>query len=99
MRTKTKTSRNRPYEKIEKDRSLSPPGSSDIDDLDILHATLKGQNTEEELYSSDDERNVKDIAQFHRTVQNLFEEEENLLNLHMSVIQVIFIFQFFSPIP
>ena len=83
------TKKSRPYEKIEKDRSLSPPPTDrDIDDLDILHASLKGQNTEEDLFSSDDDRNVEDIAQFHRTVQNLFEEEETLLNLHMSVIQV-----------
>jgi len=80
--------KSRPYEKIEKDRSLSPPPlKRDVDDLDILHASLKGQNTEEDLFSSDDDRNVEDIAQFHRTVQNLFEEEETLLNLHMSVIQ------------
>lgn len=53
--------------------------------MDILHVSLRNQSTEEDLFSSDDERNV---AQFHRTVQNLFEEEENLLNTHMSVIQV-----------
>ena len=84
-----RTQKSRPYKKVEKNRSLSPPIERDVDDLDILHASLKGQNTEEDLYSTDDDRNVEDIAQFHRTVQNLFEEEENLLNLHMSVIQVI----------
>jgi hypothetical protein len=31
-----------------------------------------------DLYSSDDERNVENSAQFHRTVQNLFEEEEKI---------------------
>lgn len=67
---------------------MSPPQERDVDDLDILHASLRGQNTEEDLFSSDDEQNVEDIAEFRRTVQNLFEEEENLLNLHMSVIQV-----------
>ena len=52
--------------------------------MDILHASLKGQNTSDShLYSSEDE----DDVEFRRTVQNLFEEEENLLNLHMSVIQ------------
>ena len=69
---------------------MSPPNNRDVDDLDILHASLKGQNTDEDLFSSDDERNVENVAQFHRTVQNLYEEEENLLNLHMSVIQVMF---------
>ena len=87
-KTESKTKRSRPYEKIEKDRSISP-SSRDVDDLDILHASLKGQNTDEDLFSSDDERNVENVAQFHRTVQNLYEEEENLLNLHMSVIRVI----------
>ena len=67
---------------------MSPPDERDADDLDILHASLKGQNTDEDLYSSNDEQNAQNIAQLHRTVQNLFEEEENLLNLHMSVIQV-----------
>lgn len=54
-----------------------------LDDLDILHATLKGQNSQDESV----DENVDDVAQLHRTVQTLFEEEESLLNLHMSVIQ------------
>jgi len=29
-----------------------------------------------------------DLAELNETVQSLFEEEESLLNLHMSVIQV-----------
>jgi len=70
-----------------KECSLSPP-AKEVDDLDILHNSLKGQNSEEGLlYTSNDERNAKELAQFHRTVQSLFEEEENLLNFHMSVIQ------------
>jgi len=70
-----------------KECPLSPP-VKDVDDLDILHNSLKGQNSEEGLlYTSNDERNAKELAQFHRTVQSLFEEEENLLNFHMSVIQ------------
>lgn len=70
-----------------KESSLSPP-IKDVDDLDILHNSLKGQNSEEGLlYTSNDERNAEELAQFHRTVQSLFEEEENLLNFHMSVIQ------------
>lgn len=72
-----------------KECSLSPP-AKEVDDLDILHNSLKGQNSEEGLlYTSNDERNAKELAQFHRTVQSLFEEEENLLNFHMSVIQVM----------
>jgi len=68
-----------------KDTSVSPPNKG-ADDLEILHHSLKGQISEEGLYSSD-ERNANEIAQFHRTVQTLFEEEESLLNFHMSVIQ------------
>lgn len=29
----------------------------------------------------------EEVAALHRTVQNLFEEEEALLNMHMNVIQ------------
>lgn len=69
-----------------KESSLSPV--KDVDDLDILHDSLKGQGSEEGmLYTSNDERNAEEMAKFHRTVQTLFEEEENLLNFHMSVIQ------------
>jgi len=59
-----------------------------VDDLDILHQSLKGQHSEDFLYSSNEEKDSDDdVANFHRTVQNLYEEEENLLNLHMSIIQ------------
>uniref|UniRef100_A0A7S4JQC1 Kinesin-like protein n=1 Tax=Odontella aurita TaxID=265563 RepID=A0A7S4JQC1_9STRA len=82
----------------ESSSSISPPGSivrkshrsiaeveqeESLDDLEILHASLKDDNSEEE--SSD---NGAAVAQLHRTVQALFEEEEDLLNLHMSIIQV-----------
>lgn len=44
---------------------------------------------EDELYVfSDEENDGEDAAEFQQTVQTLYEEEENLLNLHMSVIQV-----------
>jgi len=66
--------------------SLSPT-NDEMDDLDILHNSLKGKSSEEGLYTSNDEINAEEVAQFHRTVQNLFEEEESLLNFHMSVIQ------------
>uniref|UniRef100_A0A7S3V5B6 Kinesin-like protein n=1 Tax=Chaetoceros debilis TaxID=122233 RepID=A0A7S3V5B6_9STRA len=57
------------------------------DDLDILHQSLNDQSSGEDLYDSSEEKVIKDIAHLHRTVQTLFEEEESLLNLHMSVIQ------------
>ncbi len=43
----------------------------------------KGEEDEDYLLEDEDE----EVHAFHRTVQNLFEEEEDLLNLHMSVIQ------------
>ncbi len=64
-----------------------------IDDLDILHTSLQDQS-DDDLYDSNEEKDMEDIAQLHRTVQNLFEEEESLLNLHMSVIQVCMRFVF-----
>jgi hypothetical protein len=69
---------------------MEEPNSPDstVDDLDILHQSLKGQHSEDFLYTSGEEKDTEEITQFHRTVQTLFEEEENLLNLHMSVIQV-----------
>ena len=42
---------------------------------------------EDDSFDLEDEKSVEEIAQLHRTVQNLFEEEESLLNFHMSVIQ------------
>lgn len=35
----------------------------------------------------DDDDDLREVDSFHKTVQDLFEEEEDLLNLHMSVIQ------------
>lgn len=57
---------------------------SSLDDLNILNKSLKVQSNDElsERKTSDE------ISQFHHTIQTLFEEEEALLNLHMSVIQV-----------
>lgn len=37
--------------------------------------------------TSDDMYDDNDVNEFHRTVESLFEEEEELLNLHMNVIQ------------
>jgi len=55
-----------------------------VDDLDLLHTSLR---EEDDSFDLEDEKSVEEIAQLHRTVQNLFEEEESLLNFHMSVIQ------------
>ena len=48
----------------------------DRDDLSYLQQSLEEEG-----------KNTGDLATFHRTVENLFEEEEALINLHMSVIQ------------
>lgn len=57
--------------------------NEEFDDLDVLHASLQGNIQQEENAGN----NTDDVAQLHRTVQSLFEEEEDLLNLHMSIIQ------------
>jgi len=57
-----------------------------VDDLDMLHTSIRGQSTED-LYDSADEDGLAEYSNVHHTVETLFEEEESLLNLHMSVIQ------------
>lgn len=57
-----------------------------IDDLEVLHTTLRGQSTED-LYDSAEEEILEHNSHLHHEVETLFEEEESLLNLHMSVIQ------------
>ena len=55
----------------------------DDDDLEtILNSTFENTSTHETF-----DRQA-DMVLFHRTVKSIFEEEEALLNLHMSVIQV-----------
>jgi len=66
---------------LKKRQNSGPLPSEDPDDLDVLHASLK------ENLSSVMKEETGNVAALHRTVQNLFDEEENLLNLHMSVIQ------------
>jgi len=63
--------------------SKSVPLPEDPDDIDILHASLR-----ESSKTDDVEEKSENVVELHKTVQSLFEEEENLLNLHMSVIQV-----------
>lgn len=49
-----------------------------------------GQNDYEDFEDDlpqDDEEEEEAVNAFHKTVQDLFDEEEDLLNLHMSVIQ------------
>jgi len=62
--------------------SKSVPLPEDPDDIDILHASLR-----ESSKTDDVEEKSENVVELHKTVQSLFEEEENLLNLHMSVIQ------------
>lgn len=56
------------------------------DDLEtILNSTFENDSTHE----TNDRQ--ADMVLFHRMVKSIFEEEEALLNLHMSVIQVSFL--------
>jgi kinesin family protein 2/24 len=85
----TKSRRNKATSSEQEPRSNQRPNrpkKEPVDDLDVLHTSLRGQDTDD-LFDSEDEKSVEEIAQLHRTVQTLFEEEESLLNLHMSVIQ------------
>ena len=85
----TKNRRNKATSSDQEPRSNQRPNrpkKEPVDDLDVLHTSLRGQDTDD-LFDSEDEQSVEEIAQLHRTVQTLFEEEESLLNLHMSVIQ------------
>ncbi len=50
-----------------------------ISDINFLHNSLRKYNASE----------TEEVVELHRTVQNLFDEEETLLNLHMNVIQVV----------
>jgi len=75
--------------------SLSPPpgpssepkapsplkAPSPQDDISRLHASLQDRGEEETGEDSDA------VAELHRTVERIFVDEENLLNLHMSIIQ------------
>jgi len=72
------------YEESGRLQSSSAPNNDD-DDIDLLHASLRGQNGSGTL--DDDLEEEGDAAELHRTVQKIFEDEENLLNLHMSIIQ------------
>jgi hypothetical protein len=57
------------------------------DDLEtILNSTYENGSTQE----THDRQ--AEMVLFHRTVKSIFEEEEALLNLHMSVIQVRILF-------
>jgi len=56
--------------------------SVDFDDLDLLES-----DAEEDIKEEVEEEEKSEAAQLQRTIQDLFEEEEDLLNLHMSIIQ------------
>ena len=57
----------------------------DSDDIDHLDASFRDNSNDDEV-----EEKTESSPEVQRTAQNLFDEEENLLNLHMSVIQVRF---------
>lgn len=70
---------NRPYsDNEEDDESVSRDGDSDL----RVEENYQGSNLARKVHDAIDE------SKFRETVQMLFEEEENLLNMHMSVIQV-----------
>jgi kinesin family protein 2/24 len=50
------------------------------DDIQHLHDSLRSRGEE-------NEEDSEAVAELHRTVEQIFEDEENLLNLHMSIIQ------------
>lgn len=56
-----------------------------VDDLHQLHMSLRMERAAQQ--SNDNELEEDELEDFHRTVEGIFEEEETLLNLHMSVIQ------------
>lgn len=58
------------------------------DEFKELEGQYDSVSDDDELYVfSDEEKEEEDVTSFRQTVRNLYEEEENLLNLHMSVIQ------------
>lgn len=65
---------------------------SSLDDQSYLNETLTIQNNDEH----DERKTCDDVSKVDYTVQTLIEEEEALLNLHMSVIQVCISFLIYS---
>jgi len=71
----------------------SPPKSGErANSNPLLRNIDEDEQTEVDTYESSitgdsDRENSMDLAELNETVQSLFEEEESLLNLHMSVIQ------------
>merc|ERR1712048_1112053 len=70
---------------------LSPQSPSRFGEGTISNPLLRNIDgdgrTEADPYESSIAGDSEDLAELNETVQNLFEEEESLLNLHMSVIQ------------
>lgn len=56
-------------------------------DLNILHASLRSSVGPPDEFEETSKNNDDDVVELHKTVEGLFEEEENLLNLHMNTIQ------------
>lgn len=62
---------------------MSPNGAMEANELDGTHETDMAYVQRQNLVGEGD----AEVAEFHKTVESLFEEEEALLNLHMNVIQ------------
>mmetsp|Transcript_41184 Transcript_41184/g.54199 ORF Transcript_41184/g.54199 Transcript_41184/m.54199 type:complete len:644 (+) Transcript_41184:338-2269(+) len=71
---------NRPSSPILTEPKTDPFEDDSGGDIAYLHSTLRDGDL-------GDEPNHEELMEMHRTVQKVFEEEETLLNLHMTVIQ------------
>ena len=88
------------HPKIESHEHIQPPTTPNRrndrnddhdDDIHALHRSLKKQSIDDGSIDyndgGDDEAKAADVEELHRTVQLIFEKEEDLLNYHMSAIQ------------
>lgn len=62
---------------------MSPNGTMEANEVDGTHETDMAYVQRQNLVGE----GGAEVAEFHKTVESLFEEEEALLNLHMNVIQ------------
>ena len=62
---------------------MSPNGAMEANEVDGTHETDMAYVQRQNLVGE----GGAEVAEFHKTVESLFEEEEALLNLHMNVIQ------------
>eukprot|EP00592_Proboscia_alata_P003340 CAMPEP_0194378562 /NCGR_PEP_ID=MMETSP0174-20130528/36125_1 /TAXON_ID=216777 /ORGANISM="Proboscia alata, Strain PI-D3" /LENGTH=599 /DNA_ID=CAMNT_0039160689 /DNA_START=174 /DNA_END=1973 /DNA_ORIENTATION=+ len=80
-RSKSPTRPSRKEETNSKNHIENSREKDSVDDLEILHASLRGQRGEIASVENDD------VAELHRTVAHILDEEECLLNMHMMSIQ------------